>query len=114
VARPAAGAVRAATGAASGIVKGAAKLAGGLLNILESAIGGASKPAKDHSKTPLAAGAVQSKAEHDEAVHREHEEKSTRRQKYLRIHSREVPDEVQRDADIERDQTKGRERTRGE
>jgi hypothetical protein len=79
-----------------------------LLGILESALGGASKPPKDHSKTPLAAGGAQPKAEHDEAIHREQEQKSARRQKYLR----EVPDEKQRDAEIERDQTKGRERTR--
>ncbi len=112
VARPAAGAARAATGSAGGLVKGAAKFAGGLLGILESALGGASKPPKDHSKTPLAAGAAQPKAEHDEAIHSEQEQKSARRQKYLREFSREVPDEKQRDADIERDQTKGRERTR--
>ena len=75
--------------------------------------GGSGKPAKDDNKIPLNAGPSSTKAEHDEAIHREQEQKSARRQKYLADHAREVPDEKQRDADIERDK-KGRERTRGE
>jgi hypothetical protein len=99
------------------VLRTAGKIAGGIASAFESLLGGASpspKRGKDYEKTPLDAGAVQSKPEHDEAIHREQEQKSARRQKYLRIHSREVPDEKQRDADIERDPTKGRERTRGE
>ena len=92
------------------MLKGAGKLVGGIASAFESLLGGASKPAKDDNRIPLDAGTVPPKAEIDEASHREHEQKSARRQKYLRDHSREVPDEIQRDADI----TKGRERTRGE
>jgi hypothetical protein len=115
VVRPAAGATRAATGTAGGIARGAGKLAGGLLSILESALGANPSPkqGRDYTKTPLDAGGA-SRPDIDEAVHREQEQKSARRQKYLADFSREVPDEKQRDADIERDQTKGRERTRGE
>jgi hypothetical protein len=116
VVRPAAGAARGATRTTGGLLKGAGKVAGGIANILESLLGGgASAPAKgrakDDNKIPLDAGKVPPRAEIDEASRREHEQKSARRQKYLREHSREVPDEVQRDADIERDK-KGRERTR--
>ena len=105
---------RPATGAARGVVKTAAKALDGIASAFESLFGGGSKPAKDESRSPLDAGAVETKAEHDEAIHREQEQKSARRQKYLREYSREVPDEMQRDADLERDKTTGRERTRGE
>jgi hypothetical protein len=113
VVRPAAGAARAATGSTGGILKGAGKLAG----VLFSALLGESpspKQGKDYGKAPLDAGGASPRPDIEEAVHREQEQKSARRQKYLRDHSREVPDEAQREADIERDQTKGRERTRGE
>jgi hypothetical protein len=115
VVRPAAGAARAATGSAGGILKGAGKLAGGLFSILESALGGSPSPkrGKDYEKAPLDAGGA-GRPDIEDAVHREQEQKSKVRQKYLSDFSREVPDEKQRDADIERDKTKGRERTRGE
>jgi hypothetical protein len=113
VARPAAGAARVATRSTGGLAKGAGKLAGGVARLFESLLGGgSSKPAKDDNRLPLDRGAVPPKAERDEALHREQDQQSSRRQKYLREFSREVPDEVQRDADIERDKTKGRERTR--
>ena len=80
------------------------------MNVLDGLLGGASTRAKDDTKTPLDAGGASAS---DEAVHREQEQKSARRQKYLSDFSREVPDEKQRDAEIERDR-KGRERTRGE
>jgi Relaxase/Mobilisation nuclease domain len=114
VVRPAQGAARAATGTAGGIARGAGKLAGGLLSILESALGASPSPkqGKDYTKAPLDAGGAQ-RPDIEEAVHQEQEQKSKRRQKYLSDHSREVPDEKQQEADLERDR-KGRERTRGE
>jgi hypothetical protein len=114
VVRPAAGAARAAGSTAGGIVKRAVRFGGGLFGILESALGGSPslKRGKDYEKAPLDAGGA-SGPDIEDAVHREQEQKSARRQKYLRVHSREVPDEKQQEADIERDK-KGRERTRGE
>ena len=112
VARPAAGAARAATGTAGGIFKAAEKALDGLASAFESLLGGGSRPAKDESKTPLDAGAVPPRDEIDEAVQREQEEKSARRAKYLQKFSREVPDELQHAADLDHDK-KGRERTRG-
>jgi hypothetical protein len=99
--------------AAGRVLKTAGKLAGGLLTALESALGAGPSPkqGKDYEKAPLDAGGAQPRPDIEEAVHREEEQKSARRQKYLRDFSREVPDEKQRDADIE---SKGRERTRGE
>lgn len=103
---------------AAGVVKTAGKALDSIASAFEGLFGGASKPlkgsAKELEKAPLDAGPAPAKAEQDEALHREHEQQSGRRQKYLRSHSREVPDEKQRDADIERDTSKGRERTRGE
>ena len=71
-----------ATGAAGGMLKGAAKLAGGIASAFESLLGGGSKPAKDESKRPLDAAPMPPNAEHEEAIHREQEQKSARRQKY--------------------------------
>ena len=82
VARPAAGAARVSTGAAGGMLKGAAKLAGGIASAFESLLGGGSKPAKDESKRPLDAAPMPPNTEHEEATHREQEQKSARRQKY--------------------------------
>ena len=120
VARPAAGAARAASRSTGGILRGAGKALGIIGGVLETLLGAPSKPARDESKAPLDGGGAASAA-HDEAIHREQEQKSARRQKYLRQHSREVPDEAQRDADIERNRKEreerdkgGRERTRGE
>jgi len=109
---------RPATGTAGGILKTAGKALEGIANAFEGLLGGgASKPpkhGKDVEKAPLDAAPVQRAAAHEEAIHREQEQKSARRQKYLREFSREVPDEQQHAADLERDNTKGRERTRGE
>ena len=114
VARPAAGAAR----VVGGVAKTAGKALGGIASAFEGLLGGASKPAKgsakDYEKTPLDVGPVPSKPEMDEGLRHQQNEQTARRQKYLITHSREVPDEVQRDADIERDKTTGRERTRGE
>ena len=123
VARPATGAARATTRPAGRILKTAGKALDGIANAFEGLFGGAPTPskdgapkgsAKDDNKIPLDPGKVPPKAAIDEASRREHEDKSAIRQKYLRHHSREVPDELQRDADIQRDPTTGRERTRGE
>ena len=121
-----AGQERGAPRPAAGVLKTAGKaldgVAGSMATAFEGLLGGAASKPKDaekgtaqaDEKRPLDAGGAQSKAEHDEAIHREQEQQSARRQRYLREFSREVPDEKQRDAEIERDQTKGRERTRGE
>ena len=63
-------------------LKGAAKLAGGIASAFESLLGGGSKPAKDESKRPLDAAPMPPNTEHEEATHREQEQKSARRQKY--------------------------------
>lgn len=105
---------------AGGILKSAGKALDAVATVFEGLLGGgASKPkrgSKNVEKAPLDTGAVPPKAEIEEAQRREQEQQSARRQRYLRDFSREVPDEVQRDADIERDQKErgGRERTRGE
>ena len=98
------------------VLRTAGKIAGGLLSALESAMGASPSPkqGEDYEKTPLATGGASPRPDIEEAVHREQEQKSARRQRYLRNHSREVPDEKQHDADIQRDPTTGRERTRGE
>jgi hypothetical protein len=93
VVRPTAGAARAAPRPAGRLLKTAGKALDGIASAFESLFGGAPRKPPKGSR-------------------REHEEKSARRQKYLQKFSREVPDEVQRDADIEHDKTKGRERTR--
>jgi hypothetical protein len=121
VARPAAGAARVARRSTGGLLKGAGKLAGGIANVFESLLGGAPTPpkggaegsAKDDNRIPLDPGKVPPKDEIDKAQRLDHEQRSARHAKYLQKFSREVPDEVQRDADIEHDK-KGRERTRGE
>jgi hypothetical protein len=119
VARPAGGLDRAAARSAGGLLRGAGKIADKAASVFENLLGGAaSKPAKgsaqDDNKIPLDPGKVPPKDEIEKASRREQEDRSAIRQKYLRHHSREVPDEKQRDADTERDPTTGRERTRGE
>lgn len=125
IARPAAGLARAAVqGAArpaTGVLKTAGKVAEGVATAFEGLFGGgSSKPAKsargkaqDYEQAPLDGGTVPPQAEIDAASRQEHEQKSATRQKYLKDFSREVPDELQQAADMERD-TKGRERQRGE
>ena len=108
------GVVRPAARAAGGVAKAAGKALEGVASAFESLFGGApSKPARDDDKRPLDAGPAPREAEIDEALLREQEQQSARRAKYVQKFSREVPDERQRDADIEHDK-KGRERTRGE
>jgi hypothetical protein len=100
----------------TGVLKAAGKALDGVASAFESLFGGASPPkrrAKDDDRSPLDFGPVSTKEQIDEASRREQEQQSDRRQRYLRTHSREVPDEKQRDADFELDR-KGRERTRGE
>jgi hypothetical protein len=116
IARPAAGVARGMARPAASAMKAAGKIAEGVATAFEGLFGGGSskpaKKAKDYEQAPLDAGNVPTQAEIDAASRQEHEQRSATRQKYLKDFSREVPEEAQRDADIERD--KGRERQRGE
>jgi hypothetical protein len=122
-------ATRAAEGAAraaGGAVKTAGKILDGMASAFEGLLGGGSSPkphdaAKegreqpDDSRRPLDAGPVPPPEMRAEAVKREEEQKSTRRQELLRDYGREVPQETEQDAKIERDQRNrggGRERER--
>ena len=107
------GVARPAARAAGGVAKAAGKALEGVASAFESLFGGAPAKPRDDAKRPLDAGAPPSKVEIDEALQREQDQQSARRAKYVQKFSREVPDERQRDADIEHDK-KGRERTRGE
>jgi len=106
--RPAASATR----DASRVAGKAVRAGGGLLSgIARGLMGETPARGDDLERRPLDRGAKR----HDEEAQRQAEaDQSQRRQRYLRKHSREVPDEMQHDADIERDKTRGRERTRGE
>ena len=71
----------------------------------------------DDNRRPLDAGPVPPPEVRAEAVKREEEQKSTRRQELLRDYGREVLPENEQDAKIERDRNahdRGRERRRGE
>jgi hypothetical protein len=68
--------------------------------------GGASAP------SPAPTTKHEATAPPTESQQREEAQRSTHRQELLRDYGREIPDEVERDAEIERD--RGRERTRGE
>ena len=122
-------ATRAAEGAAraaGGAVKAAGKILDGLASAFEGLLGGGSSPrprdaAKegreqpDDNRRPLDAGPVPPPEVRVEAVKREEEQKSTRRQELLRDYGREVTPETEQDAKIERDQRNrggGRERER--
>ena len=110
VVRPAAGAARAATRSTGGLVKGAGKALGGIVGVLKvcsaaraharrttrrlRSTPAARRPSR-RGRTPRAGAEIGAAAKISERF------------------SREVPDEKQRDAEIERDR-KGRERTRGE
>ncbi len=124
-------ATRAAEGAAraaGGAVKTAGKILDGLASAFEGLLGGGSSPrprdaAKegrehpDDNRRPLDAGPVPPPEVRVEAVKREEEQKSTRRQELLRDYGREVLPENEQDAKIERDRNahdRGRERRRGE
>ena len=122
-------ATRAAEGAAraaGGTVKAAGKILDGLATAFEGLLGGGSSPrprdaAKegreqpDDNRRPLDAGPVPPPEVRVEAVKREEEQKSARRQELLRDYGREVLPEAEQDAKIERDQRNrggGRERER--
>jgi hypothetical protein len=124
-------AIRAADGAtraAGGAVKTAGKILDGLASAFEGLLGGGSSPRPrdaategrehpDDSRRPLDAGPVPPPEVRVEAVKREEEQKSTRRQELLRDYGREVLPENEQDAKIERDRNahdRGRERRRGE
>lgn len=100
---------------AAGVVKAAGKALDAVATAFESLLGGAPAKskgrAKDDDRIPLDTGPVPAKAEIEEAHRRDQEERSSRRQRYLREFSREVPQEGERDAELERDR-KGRERER--
>ena len=107
------GVARPAARAAGGVAKAAGKALEGVASAFESLFGGAPSKPRDDDKRPLDAGPAPREAEIDEAILREQDQQSARRAKYVQKFSREVPDERQRDAEIEHDK-KGRERTRGE
>ena len=65
----------------------------------------------DDNRRPLDAGAPLPPAEREQAHRLDEQTRSTRRQELLRDYGREVPQEQERDAEIERDR-RGRERTR--
>ena len=123
-------AIRAADGAAraaGGAVKAAGKILDGLASAFEGLLGGGSSPRPHDAATEgqgrnpppehhaLDAGAPLPPAEHQKAVQSEEQQKSTRRQELLRDYGREVPQETEQDAKIERDNRNrggGRERER--
>ena len=119
-------AVDGAARAAGGAVKAAGKILDGLASAFEGLMGGGSSPRPrdaategrehpDDNRRPLDAGPVPPPEVRAEAVKREEEQKSARRQELLRDYSREVTPENERDAAIERDQRNrggGRERER--
>jgi hypothetical protein len=107
------GVARPAAGVAGGVAKAAGKALEGVASAFESLFGSAPAKPRDDDKRPLDTGPAPRPAEIDEAIQREQDQQSARRAKYVQKFSREVPDERQRDADIEHDK-KGRERTRGE
>lgn len=96
---------------AAGILKTAGKIADTVANALEGLLGGGGSKPKDDDKRPLDAGPVPPKVEIDEAHRLDQEQRSARRQRYLQDFSREVPQETEKDAEIDRDR-KGRERER--
>jgi hypothetical protein len=122
-ANPTAG--RAAGKVADGVAKGVGKTVDGLAGAFEGLFGGggARKPhdqephapyAPGEDFKPLDRGGPATRPDHDESVHQAEEAKTQRRQSYLRDFDREVPDETQRDADLNRSHEGGRERKRGE
>ena len=108
--RPAAGVTRAAGRVLDGVSKKGAKLVGLADGLFNSLLGETPKPrSKEREGRALDPGAPQLP---DEGARQDEAAKTQARQRYMRQHSREVPDEKQRDADIERDPTTGRDRTR--
>ena len=113
-------ATRGAVRAADGIVKGFGKGLDSVANSIEGLFGGG--PARDADGHPIAArenvgptdpGPLPSKATPDELALQAEDDRKKRRQEYLRDFDREVPQETEHEAQMERDR-RGRERTRGE
>jgi hypothetical protein len=108
--------------AAAGMAAGASRALDGIGDLAGNAIetladtlagllgGGASAPPSPAPTTKREATAPTESQE--QAVQREEAQRSTHRQELLRDYGREIPQETERDAEIERD--RGRERTRGE
>ena len=119
-------AAQGAARAAGGGLKTAGKILDGLASAFEGILGGGSSPRPrdaategreqpDDNRRPLDAGPLPPPEVRVEAVKREEEQKSTRRQELLRDYGREVTPETEQDAKIERDQRNrggGRERER--
>ncbi len=79
--------------------------------------GGKSTKADREERQPPDRGSPAPLHEQEQRAHQAEADQTARRQQYLRDFDREVPDERQRDADIEksqREQEGGRERRRGE
>jgi hypothetical protein len=97
------------------VLRGVGKVLDGAASLFESLLGGGTsggnKGAEPDNRQPLGAGAVQPPDEREEAVRREQDARSARRQELMRDYGREVPEETARDAEIERDK-RGRERER--
>ena len=127
--------IRAAEGAAKaagGVVKTAGKVLYGLATAFEGLLGGGASPRPsvsaeaspdrpeagregqgpqpDDNRKPLDAGAPLPPPEREQAQRLDEQTRSTRRQELLRDYGREVPQEQERDAAIERDQRHQRER----
>ena len=105
--------VRVAAGVLGGIGKALDGAAAAAEALIDGLFGGGTSAAKgvELDKQPLDAGPVPPPAEREEAIHREEETRSARRQSLLREYGREVPQEIERDVEIERDR-RGRERER--
>ncbi len=106
--------------AAGGVAKAAGKVLDGLASAFEGLLGGGSKPqpakegqgqAVDGGWRPLDAGAPLPPDEREKAQRLDQDMRSSRRQELLREFGREVTQETEQDARIERDR-RGRERTR--
>jgi hypothetical protein len=134
------GAARAVGGVAGGATKIAAKALDGLASAFESLFGGGSAKTSEHrpelTPTPIKEGQappapaprepepsppapepVSARTRHAERVaafvEAERQQRAARRQELLRDYGREVPQENERDAAIERDQSNQRDRGRG-
>ena len=111
VARPAAGAARAATRTAGGVAQRRGQSCSAALPSALRKLARRREQADARRTTTRLRSTPEPrrrKPRSTRRVHREQEQKSARRQKYLRDFSREVPDEMQRDADIERDRQRPR------
>lgn len=103
---------------AEGVARGVGKALDGAASAFESLFGGGSPAPEETRERPLDHGAPPSEEERAKAVKREADAENERRAKYLRAFDREIPQGLEKDAEIERDQQNrergGRERRRGE